>query len=79
MTLEMSEEEKRSQAKSIYLGYTQPVGENLKYVAFASDRPIASWHGALPHGILGNQIVSLAGAKRPEKKNFILSPIICYP
>jgi len=24
-----------------YLGYTQPVGEHLKYMAFAGDRPIA--------------------------------------
>lgn len=31
-----------------YLGYTQPVGEHLKYVAFASDRPIAclAWGSA---------------------------------
>ena len=24
-----------------YLGYTQPVGEHLKYIAFSNDRPIA--------------------------------------
>jgi hypothetical protein len=31
-----------------YLGYTQPVGEHLKYVAFSHDRPIAclSWGSA---------------------------------
>ncbi len=31
-----------------YLGYTQPVGEHLKYVAFAGDRPIAclAWGSA---------------------------------
>ncbi|MDD4860709.1 MAG: DUF4338 domain-containing protein [Smithellaceae bacterium] len=31
-----------------YLGYTQPVGEHLKYVAFSSDRPIAclAWGSA---------------------------------
>jgi hypothetical protein len=31
-----------------YLGYTQPVGEHLKYIAFSSDRPIAclAWGSA---------------------------------
>lgn len=31
-----------------YLGYTQPVGEHLKYVAFSNDRPIAclAWSSA---------------------------------
>ncbi|MDX2513390.1 MAG: DUF4338 domain-containing protein, partial [Desulfobacterales bacterium] len=31
-----------------YLGYTQPVGEHLKYIAFSNDRPIAclSWGSA---------------------------------
>jgi hypothetical protein len=31
-----------------YLGYTQPVGEHLKYMAFSSDRPIAclAWSSA---------------------------------
>ena len=31
-----------------YLGYTQPVGEHLKYIAFANDRPIAclAWGSA---------------------------------
>lgn len=34
-----------------YLGYTQPVGENLKYVAFFDDRPIAcmGWTSAVRH------------------------------
>ncbi|HDH04868.1 MAG TPA: DUF4338 domain-containing protein, partial [Nitrospirae bacterium] len=31
-----------------YLGYTQPVGEHLKYIAFSQDRPIAclAWSSA---------------------------------
>jgi hypothetical protein len=31
-----------------YLGYTQPVGEHLKYIAFSNDRPIAclAWSSA---------------------------------
>lgn len=34
-----------------YLGYTQPVGEHLKYLAFAQERPIAclSWSSAARH------------------------------
>lgn len=34
-----------------YLGYTQPVGEHLKYVVFAQDRPIAclAWSSAPRH------------------------------
>lgn len=34
-----------------YLGYTQPVGENLKYIAFSDDRPIAcmGWTSAVRH------------------------------
>lgn len=34
-----------------YLGYTQPVGEHLKYVVFAKDRPIAcmAWSSAVRH------------------------------
>lgn len=34
-----------------YLGYTQPVGENLKYIAFFNDRPIAcmGWASAVWH------------------------------
>lgn len=34
-----------------YLGYTQPVGEHLKYMVFAEDRPIAclSWSSAPRH------------------------------
>lgn len=35
-------------SKHHYLGYTQPVGEHLKYVAFSNDRPIAclAWSSA---------------------------------
>ncbi len=34
-----------------YLGYTQPVGEQLKYLAFAGDRPVAcfTWSSAPRH------------------------------
>jgi len=34
-----------------YLGYAQPVGENLKYIAFSDDRPIAcmGWTSAVWH------------------------------
>ena len=35
-----------------YLGYTQPVGEHLKYLVYAQDRPVAAlaWCSA-PHGL----------------------------
>ncbi len=34
-----------------YLGYTQPVGEHLKFIAFANERPIAclAWSSAARH------------------------------
>ena len=34
-----------------YLGYTQPIGENLKYIAFSNERPIAcmGWTSAVWH------------------------------
>jgi hypothetical protein len=34
-----------------YLGYTQPVGEHLKYIVYSQDRPIAclSWSSAARH------------------------------
>jgi hypothetical protein len=34
-----------------YLGYTQPVGEHLKYIAYAGDRPVAcfTWSSAPRH------------------------------
>jgi Druantia protein DruA len=36
-----------------YLGYTQPVGEHLKYVAFAGDRPIACLAWGSPPWYIG--------------------------
>jgi hypothetical protein len=36
-----------------YLGYTQPVGEHLKYLVFAADRPIACFtFSSAPYSIL---------------------------
>jgi hypothetical protein len=44
-----------------YLNYCQPVGEHLKYIVLANDRPIACFHVLLLSDILGVGINTLAG------------------
>ena len=54
-----------------YLGYTQPVGEHLKHIAFPMLDRLPVWPGVQRHGTLQPEIVLLAGAKRSEKTIFI--------
>jgi hypothetical protein len=55
-----------------YLGYTQPVGENLKYIAFSNDRPIAclAW-GSAPWYI-GARDRFIGWSKEVREKNLHL-------
>jgi len=55
-----------------YLGYSQPVGEHLKYVAFSSDRPIAclAW-GSAPWYI-GARDRFIGWSKKTRERNFHL-------
>jgi len=77
LILEMSEKEKRGQAKSIHLGYTQPVGEHLKCVAFASDRPIACLAWGSGPWYIGARDRVIGWRKETREKIFISSPITC--
>ena len=55
-----------------YLGYTQPVGEHLKYMVFAQDRPIAclSWSSAPRH--IGCRDRFIGWTKTIREKNLSL-------
>jgi hypothetical protein len=55
-----------------YLGYTQPVGENLKYIAFSHDRPIAcmGWTSAVWH--IGCRDCFIGWSPEIRKKNLHL-------
>ncbi|MBU0569126.1 DUF4338 domain-containing protein [bacterium] len=55
-----------------YLRYTQPVGENLKYMAFSNDRPIAcmGWTSAVWH--IGCRDRFIGWSPRTRKKNLHL-------
>lgn len=55
-----------------YLGYTQPVGEHLKYLAFAEERPIAcvAWSSAPRH--LGGRDRFIGWDKQARLKNIRL-------
>ena len=55
-----------------YLGYTQPVGEHLKYIAFSHDRPIAclSWASAPWH--IGARDRFIGWSKKVRQKNLHL-------
>ena len=55
-----------------YLGYTQPVGEHLKYMVFAEDRPIAclSWSSAPRH--IGCRDRFIGWTKTIREKNLSL-------
>lgn len=58
-----------------YLGYCQPVGEQLKYIVYAKDRPIAclAWSSAPRH--IGDRDRFIGWKKDDRKKN--LSLIAC--
>ena len=58
-----------------YLGYCQPVGEQLKYIIYAKDRPIAclAWSSAPRH--IGDRDRFIGWTKDDRKKN--LSLIAC--
>ena len=55
-----------------YLRYTQPVGENLKYIAFSNDRPIAcmGWTSAVWH--IGCRDRFIGWSPEARKKNLHL-------
>lgn len=55
-----------------YLGYTQPVGEHLKYIVFAKERPIAcfAWSSAPRH--LGPRDRFIGWSQKARKKNIAL-------
>jgi hypothetical protein len=55
-----------------YLGYTRPVGEHLKYMAFAGERPIAcmAWSSAPRH--LGPRDRYIGWSKEARRRNIHL-------
>ena len=55
-----------------YLGYCQPVGEQLKYIVYAKDRPIAclAWSSAPRH--IGDRDRFIGWNKDDRKKNLFL-------
>ena len=55
-----------------YLGYTQPVGEHLKYIALANGRPLAClvWSSAPYH--IGCRDRFIGWSKEIRKKNLSL-------
>jgi uncharacterized protein DUF4338 len=71
-----------------YLGYTQPVGEHLKYLVFAQDRPIAclAWSSAPRH--LGSRDRFIGWSAEARRKNirliayntrFLILPWVAVP
>lgn len=56
-----------------YLGYTQPVGEHLKYVAYAGERPIAcfAWSSAPRHLGPRDRFIGWSPARRRERIHLI--------
>jgi hypothetical protein len=55
-----------------YLGYCQPVGEQLKYIVFAKGRPIAclAWSSAPRH--IGSRDRFIGWTKQMREKNLLL-------
>ncbi|MCP4756289.1 MAG: DUF4338 domain-containing protein, partial [Proteobacteria bacterium] len=58
-----------------YLGYTQPVGEHLKYIAYASDRPIAclAWGSAPWYIGARDRYIGWSGETRKRSLHLIAS------
>jgi hypothetical protein len=56
-----------------YLGYTQPVGEQLKYMVFAGDRPVAclAWSSAARHLGPRDRFIGWSGEARRRNIRFI--------
>jgi hypothetical protein len=56
-----------------YLGYTQPVGEHLKYLVYAQDRPIAclAWSSAPRHLGCRDRFIGWSGEARRRNIRFI--------
>ncbi len=56
-----------------YLGYTQPVGEHLKYLVFAKDRPIAclAWSSAPRHLGCRDRFIGWSAEARRENLRFL--------
>jgi len=56
-----------------YLGYTQPVGEHLKYIVYSQDRPIAclSWSSAARHIGCRDQFIGWSQPQRTANLRFM--------
>jgi hypothetical protein len=56
-----------------YLGYTQPVGEHLKYLVFVKDRPIAclAWSSAPRHLGCRDRFIGWSAGARRENIRFL--------
>ena len=57
-----------------YLGYSQPVGEHLKYLAYAQGRPVAASPGLRHHAIWAPATASSAGRLRPDARTSVFWP-----
>jgi len=58
-----------------YLGYTQPVGEHLKYIAFSNDRPIAclAWSSAPWYIGARDRFIGWSSQARPKNLHLIIN------
>ena len=56
-----------------YLGYTQPVGEHLKYLVYSEDRPIAAlaWSSAPRHLGPRDRFIGWSGQQRRQNIRFL--------
>ncbi len=54
-----------------YLGYCHPVGEQLKYIVYSQQRPLACWPGLQPRVISAAGTVLSAGRPTAEKRILI--------
>jgi len=62
-----------------YLGYTQPVGEQLKYLVFVEDRPIAclAWSSAPRHLGCRDRFIGWSAKARRENIRFLAYNLRC--
>src|SRR5713101_3293631 len=58
-----------------YLKYEQPVGEHLKYLAWAQGRPSRAWRGGRRRAIWAAGTATLAGARKRGGATSATSPI----
>lgn len=56
-----------------YLGYTLPIGEHLKYIVYAKDRPVAciSWQSAPRHLKVRDHFIGWSSAARERNIRFV--------